>query len=312
MIDEQRSGSAFDPSVTDVSVSEEPTSKSTHSGGSSSDDSRIEVAMSQMDQQENVDEENEERIGREHEQSHEQSPSASASEGSYSDSGHEPNSRDEEIPLSVDNKGTLGNEGIPAEAVEEVYSQFADQTRAVDQTQADLVDEQFEESSELKENDELAKVTAERDEYLDALRRLQAEFENYRKRVIKQQTDSLERAAEDLVVKLLPILDVLDLADAHLPREDDVGGSTSSTDAVSALRQVRRMLFDLLSKEGLERVDTAGSSFDPVVHEAVAHEVKEDKSEDSEKQDLSVAEVMRAGYLWKGRLIRPAMVRVQG
>ncbi len=283
MIDEKKSGDEFDPAGTDVSVSEGRTFEEGHFAESNVDNGSNGSAASLEDNQEGSGEGSEVR-------STEQPSPGAAPEGGHLDNLGEHGQANEQI-------SSMAGEGVPVEVLEEAYGQFADQN-AVNQ--------------EAEKNEELAKAIAERDEYLDALRRLQAEFENYRKRIIKQQTDSLERAAEDLVIKLLPVLDVLDLADAHLPKEDDSASSVSSTDAAAALRQVRRMLFDLLSREGLERVDTAGKSFDPVVHEAVAHEAKEGGTEGAEKQDLSVAEVMRAGYLWKGRLIRPAMVRVQG
>jgi molecular chaperone GrpE len=142
------------------------------------------------------------------------------------------------------------------------------------------------------EIDELAAAHAERDSYLDALRRLQADFENYKKRMIKQQTDQAERAAETLVDKLLPVLDTADLAAAHGGGED--------------LAQVRGALLAALEREGLERIATEGTAFDPNVHDAVAHEPAEVDG------GQEVAEVLRAGYRWKGRVLRPAMVKVRG
>jgi len=138
--------------------------------------------------------------------------------------------------------------------------------------------------------DELIEAHAERDSYLDALRRLQADFENYKKRMVKQQADQAERAAESLVEKLLPVLDTADLAHSHGAGED--------------LTQVRTALLDTLAREGLDRIDPDGGPFDPNVHDAVAHEPGDGVQE--------VAEVMRAGYWWKGRVLRPAMVKVRG
>ena len=92
-------------------------------------------------------------------------------------------------------------------------------------------------------------VVRERDEYKDALLRLQAEFDNYRKRVQRQQTEIFENAAASLVKKLLPVLDTADLALAHGGGED--------------VKQVAGALFDILSKEGLERIDPEGLPFDP-------------------------------------------------
>jgi molecular chaperone GrpE len=140
-------------------------------------------------------------------------------------------------------------------------------------------------------------VARERDEYLDALRRLQADFENYKKRILKQQTAHLERAAEALVDKLLPVLDTLDLALAHTEKSEDPEGQ--------ALVQVRSMLSDVLAREGLERIEPLDEPFDPTAHDAVMHE-------EGDKTDPAVTEVFRAGYRWKGRVIRPAMVKVTG
>ena len=138
--------------------------------------------------------------------------------------------------------------------------------------------------------DALAVASAERDAYLDDLRRLQADFENYKKRMQKQQTDYATRAAESLVDKLLPVLDTADLASSHGGGED--------------LAQIRLALLEILEREGLERIAVAGAPFDPNVHDAVAHEPGDG--------DQEVAEVLRAGYRWKGRVLRPAMVKVRG
>ncbi len=133
-------------------------------------------------------------------------------------------------------------------------------------------------------------LALERDDYRDALIRLQADFENYKKRMIKQQTDHLERAAGSLVEKLLPVLDTADLALAHGGGED--------------VKQMSAALAGVLEREGLERIDPLGAPFDPTLHDAVALEPGEGAQE--------VVEVMRAGYRWKGKVLRPAMVKVRG
>jgi molecular chaperone GrpE len=141
----------------------------------------------------------------------------------------------------------------------------------------------------------LSTLERQRDEYLDALRRLQAEFDNYRKRVDRQQREILERAATALVTKLLPVLDTADLALAH-------GGGEE-------VKQVAGALFDVLAKEGLQRIVPEGQPFDPERHDAVAHEPAEGEGAPEVPE---VSEVLRAGYEWKGRVLRPAMVRVRG
>jgi molecular chaperone GrpE len=149
--------------------------------------------------------------------------------------------------------------------------------------------------------DPVETLARERDEYLLALQRTQADFENYRKRIARLQDEQSARAAADLVSKLLPVLDTLDLAEAHLNE------SLEMTEDGKALRASRAMLMDILSREGLERVDRAGVPFDPSVHDAVAH-----SEGDGSEGGTVVEEVLRSGYRWKGQPLRPAMVRVRG
>jgi molecular chaperone GrpE len=148
--------------------------------------------------------------------------------------------------------------------------------QAEEQLDADLIDVEL--------------LLQEREEYLELSRRVQADFENYKKRVLKQQTEHLERAASALVEKLLPVLDTFDLAMAH---------------GEAALEPVYRALLSVLEGEGLERLDPVGKPFDPNEHDAVAHE-------EGDTEHPEVADVLRAGYRWKGRVLRPAMVKVRG
>jgi len=147
-------------------------------------------------------------------------------------------------------------------------------------------------------------VVRERDEYLDTLRRLQAEFDNYRKRVTRQQTESITRATESLLERFLPVLDALDLALAH----HEFSAEEATADR-QALIQIAALARDVLSKEGLERIDATGVVFDPNIHDAVMHLEREDGSEES---GVIVSEVLRAGYQLKGKVVRPAMVQVRG
>ena len=139
---------------------------------------------------------------------------------------------------------------------------------------------------------DLERTTSERDDYLDSLRRNQADFENYRKRVAKQAGDEAVRAAESLVEKLLTVLDACDAAIQH---------------GASEVEPIFAALLGVLEKEGLGRLAPAGETFDPNLHEAVLHEPG-DESDDG----TVVSEVLRTGYTWKGRVVRPAMVKVRG
>ncbi|MFN8018651.1 MAG: nucleotide exchange factor GrpE [Acidimicrobiales bacterium] len=139
---------------------------------------------------------------------------------------------------------------------------------------------------------DLERTVAERDEYLDLARRTQAEFENYRKRVANQAADDLARASASLVEQLLPVLDACDGAIAH---------------GAAEVEPIYAALLQTLEKQGLERIDPVDQPFDPNQHEAVMHEPG-DGSEDG----TVVTAVMRAGYGWKGLVVRPAMVKVRG
>ena len=150
------------------------------------------------------------------------------------------------------------------------------------------------------ESDPMGLLKRERDDYLLALQRTQADFENYRKRIQRMQEEQSARAASALVTKLLPVLDTLDLAQAHQSE-----ASAGSEDA-KALRAARSMLLETLAKEGLERVDAAEVPFDPEVHDAVA------QCEGEGEGEPVIDEVLRSGYRWRGRVLRPAMVRVRG
>lgn len=141
---------------------------------------------------------------------------------------------------------------------------------------------------------DLEQVTAQRDEYLDMARRVQADFENYKRRIEAQRAEQAARAAEQLVVELLPVLDACELAVAH--DAEGVGPIASLVEST-------------LTRLGLDKVDTAGVAFDPNVHEAV---LSEPAGTDDDQDGPVVAEVMRSGYSWKGRIVRPAMVKVRG
>jgi molecular chaperone GrpE len=144
----------------------------------------------------------------------------------------------------------------------------------------------------------LSQLESERDDYLDTLRRVQAEFENYRKRVIKEQTALVDRATEGLIDQLLPVLDSFELALQNL----DTAGGEDGENVRKGVELVYAELLGVLEKAGVSRVEAEGKPFDPNVHEAVMQEEGEG--------DPVVADVLRTGYTLKGRVLRPAMVKV--
>lgn len=155
--------------------------------------------------------------------------------------------------------------------------------------------------------EELAAAQTKADEYLDKLQRSAAEFQNSRRRLENQQAEEIERASGALIRRLLPVLDDLDLAFQNVPAElqGAEGGEQNGQEAawLQGFRQIRKKLLDVLSDEGLSAVDTAGE-FDPNQHEAISSEPNEDVPSGH------IIAVVRAGYLHKGRVIRPALVRV--
>jgi molecular chaperone GrpE len=143
----------------------------------------------------------------------------------------------------------------------------------------------------------LSKLESERDDYRDMLKRVQAEFENYRKRMIKEQTAFVDRATSDLVDQLLPVLDSFELA---LKNADAAGAEVESVR--KGVELVYAELLGVLEKAGLSRIEAEGKPFDPNVHEAVMQEEGDGEP--------VVSDVLRTGYTLKGRVLRPAMVKV--
>jgi len=136
----------------------------------------------------------------------------------------------------------------------------------------------------------------ERDDLRDTTQRLQADFENYRKRVLREQTALVERAAEGIVEQLLPVLDSFELALANLDSDADPERVRKGIELVHA------ELLGVLERAGLEPIAARGEPFDPNEHEAVMH--------DDGDGDPRVGDVLRTGWRLKGRVLRPAMVKV--
>jgi molecular chaperone GrpE len=145
---------------------------------------------------------------------------------------------------------------------------------------------------------DLDAVKAKADEYLDHLKRLQAEFDNYRKRVLKEQTQAIELAAEPAVRRLLEVVDDFELALMAANDKPDFDRFLHGVELVYA------KFLDALKAEGLARIDAEGKPFDPEKHEALM------QSGDGDGEPI-VADVLRPGYTLKGRVLRPAGVRVE-
>lgn len=135
---------------------------------------------------------------------------------------------------------------------------------------------------------DLERLAGEREQFLDAYRRTQADFENFRKQSQRRQDDHVQRMVGGVMERLLPVLDACDGALQH--------GATE-------VEPIAAALLGILEKEGLVRIDPLGERFDPTVADAVVHEP-------GDGGEHIVSQVMRPGYSWQGRVLRPAMVKV--
>jgi molecular chaperone GrpE len=145
---------------------------------------------------------------------------------------------------------------------------------------------------------DLDAARAEAESYLDDLRRLQAEFDNYRKRMMREQTARVASASQALVARLMPVLDNFELA---------VSAAEQSRDFDRMLKGVEMVfgeLREVLQSEGLVRIEAEGKPFDPERHEAVVA-VEQEGAEPG-----TVVDVVRTGYELRGKVLRPAMVKV--
>lgn len=143
---------------------------------------------------------------------------------------------------------------------------------------------------------EVEKLKAENAGYLDRLARLQAEFDNFRKRSVREQQDFRDYALADALKQVLPILDSLDRA---LKTEN-----ASTEDFRAGVELIDRQFHDVLTKLGVEPIQAAGQPFDPNLHQAVQ------MVDTDSVPDNHVVDELQRGYRIKDRLLRPAMVRV--
>lgn len=145
--------------------------------------------------------------------------------------------------------------------------------------------------------DQIQKLTAEKQELTNTLVRRQADFENFRKRVEKERQQERHRAVESLVEQILPVLDAFDRA---------LAGSEDPAYAEyhKGFELIRRQVWETLAKQGLVRIEAMGQEFNPHFHHAI------DRVETEEHAEGIVVGELQPGYLFHGRVLRPAMVRV--
>jgi len=150
---------------------------------------------------------------------------------------------------------------------------------------------------------ETEKLRAERDALLDRLARLQAEFDNARKRAVREQQEFREYAAADVIKNFLPILDSFERA-LKAGGDSNSNSNSNSNEFRNGIELIYRQFQDALQKIGVQPIVSVGQPFDPRVHEAV------EMVDTSEVPDHHVLDELQRGYKYKERLLRPAMVRV--
>lgn len=144
----------------------------------------------------------------------------------------------------------------------------------------------------------LEEVTRQRDEYLRLLQRVQADFENFKRRAERQRFETVQRANEELLEKILPLVDDLERALANAQHD------TPAEALIEGVRLIHRQFLDILAREGVEPIAAEGEQFDPQKHEAVMQQECRDIPEGT------VLEEYRRGYCLRDRVIRPCMVKV--
>jgi len=146
----------------------------------------------------------------------------------------------------------------------------------------------------------LAAAQAQAAEHQDRLLRSMAEFQNTTRRQEKRLMDSIERANQSLILRLLPVFDDFDLAFGNVPAD------LNETDMawIAGFRQIQKKLTDALTEEGVTVIDDTGAPFDPNRHEAISSEPN------AEVESEHIIQTLRAGYEHKSRILRPALVRV--
>lgn len=154
------------------------------------------------------------------------------------------------------------------------------------------------EADSAKENAEMAKLMADLEELRQSMLRSQADFANYRKRIEKERFEDSKRATARVIEGLIPVIDGFEHAlAAHRDAEE-------YENYRKGFELIYKQLLDNITKLGAERIDPTGQPFDPHLHQAM------DRTETTEEKDGTILQVFQPGYVFHGRVLRPAMVRV--
>lgn len=178
---------------------------------------------------------------------------------------------------------------------ENLHTEEEEVVEVIDSTENETEDTGQSETLEL--NTEIQALKEEKDEVYNRLIRLQAEFDNFKKRSQKEKEADRKYKSQELINDLLPAIDNFD-------RALQVEVTEANSSLLEGITMVYRQLQDALKSQGVEVVETVGKSFDPNLHHAVM------QIEDNEKESNTVVEELQRGYMLKDRVVRPAMVKV--
>ena len=176
-----------------------------------------------------------------------------------------------------------------------------EQDNVVDEVLAEEVDSATEAPQEVSEIADLKAQLAQKDEQIqeniDRLKRLQADFDNFRRRSRQEKEDLSAHVTQNIIKELLPLIDNFERA---LSADDSQDG----TSLKEGIDMINKQFISILEKNGLEKINCVGEQFDPNFHEAIM------RVEDADKEDGTIAEELQKGYMVQGKVIRPSMVKV--
>jgi len=205
---------------------------------------------------------------------------------------------EEEMNMNDNVKEDLQNTPEPDERQDEVTSQEPQDTQNA--AGAEGAAEAVNEANNVDVTAELEKLRAENEEYQQRLLRAQADFDNYRRRTVKEKEELGKYASAKLITELLPVIDNFERA---LQTSGDV---TDAASYVKGVEMIFRQLEGVLKAEGLTAMEAEGQPFNPEFHQAIM------QVESEEHEEGIVVEVVQKGYMLKDKVLRPAMVKVSG
>ena len=201
--------------------------------------------------------------------------------------------------MPLENEEMKKNEDIEKETAEAAAENEAADAEKADEAQADSAeaDEAEPQEDEAQEAaDELEAVKKQLSEGVERMKRLQADFENFRRRTRQEKEELSNMVVQDFIKDLLPMLDNFDRAMA--------AEATDGAKFQQGVEMIYNQLAEILKNKGLEKIDTTDAKFDPNFHQAVM------RVENPDLEDESIAMELQKGYMVKGKVIRPAMVQV--